>query len=782
MSKVITKIDSKLNEFFSKTRVIQKFKNNSENPLELKIYVIKKEGIIFSSFNCQIGESIKVKSKVIKKEKAEQKYTDSVASGNAAIFVSDDPTNENRIIINMGNILGKTEVIFISEFINSIEASQKYEFEIFRNLPIFQGKNDEIFENSELSGKINIKTKAEIINIEKKILMKDLKIIEEKYLNENKNDYLITYKIDKLPSFSWYNLDYIPSSKIYFDLNTNEPFALIQNSSLEENENNYFIQYKYKKEKLDNENESTNHPALFIFLVDQSGSMYDSIKIAVKALQLFIQSLPVGSYYQIIGFGSSFVKYDKIPKEYTKENIKESLKIIEKLDDSLGGTDIYSPLKDIYNSSESYDKINLPRNIFLLTDGEIEDKEKTLNLIENNNLKYTIYSIGIGDSFDEDLIKNAGIIGKGNYNFCKNLDNLNSIIASEINKATSSYVTDIKINTNLDDKNRIKNNNIPNILRDNEIINLYYIIKDINLDNIKIEINNRDIEENKNIKKNYEIIPEKIEKGEELSKLIINDYILNNKELTQDEKLKLALKYQIFTKDTSLFAEVELSEKISDEMKLKIIGDKENNVIKQLRKKYIEPEKCFFDMCIKEDCIIKECYEEKKDCFKKEESCMKKSYEIEEACSENDEDDYYDDDECEDDCGDGLIGSNYNHYEKESTKEEIIEKKEQQLEKEEIELNNKDNIMKMINTQDFIEGYWEENEYTKIVKVKYKNEFELLKRKSIDDKTAITILIIYFIDKEYSDLLADLLMIIKKAKIYIQKITKEKYENIIKEI
>ena len=24
--------------------------------------------------------------------------------------------------------------------------------------------------------------------------------------------------------------------------------------------------------------------------------------------------------------------------------------------------------------------------------------------------------------------------------------------------------------------------------------------------------------------------------------------------------------------------------------------------------------------------------------------------------------------------------------------------------------------MKMINTQDFIEGYWEENEYTKIVK------------------------------------------------------------------
>ena len=159
MSKVITEINSKVNEFLAKTKVTQKFTNTTENPLELKIYVFKKEGVIFSSFNCQIGDSIKVKSKVIKKEKAEQKYTDSVASGNAAIFVSNDPTNENRIIINMGNIPGKTDVLFISEFIQSIEASQKYEFEIFRNLPIFQGKNDEIYENSELSGKINIKTK-----------------------------------------------------------------------------------------------------------------------------------------------------------------------------------------------------------------------------------------------------------------------------------------------------------------------------------------------------------------------------------------------------------------------------------------------------------------------------------------------------------------------------------------------------------------------------------------------------------------------------------------------
>ena len=93
--------------------------------------------------------------------------------------------------------------------------------------------------------------------------------------------------------------------------------------------------------------------------------------------------------------------------------------------------------------------------------------------------------------------------------------------------------------------------------------------------------------------------------------------------------------------------------------------------------------------------------------------------------------------------------------------------------------------MKMINTQDFIDGFWEENEYTKIIKEKYQKEFNLLKalkNKNIDDKTALTILVLYFINKEHPELLADLIMIIKKGKIFIQKETKDNYENIIKEI
>ena len=89
----------------------------------------------------------------------------------------------------------------------------------------------------------------------------------------------------------------------------------------------------------------------------------------------------------------------------------------------------------------------------------------------------------------------------------------------------------------------------------------------------------------------------------------------------------------------------------------------------------------------------------------------------------------------------------------------------------------------MINTQDYIEGCWEENDFTKIIIEKYSKEYNKLrqiKEKNIDDKTALTILIIYFINKEHSELLPDLIMIFKKAKNFITKTTKNEYENLIK--
>ncbi len=237
---------------------------------------------------------------------------DSISSGNAAIFVKEE---FGEITINMGNIPPKEEVIFISEFISYINHSEVFQFEILRDLPIFKGK-DETFYNSKLKENIHIKTINKISNIAKDICMDGLKIKEEKFLNEEKNEYLFSYEIEELETY------YSKKSIIFFDTIYNGPLVFLQKSS-KLNEDTYIIQFNHNKEKSSEE----ISPALFIFLIDQSVSMDgERIEITKKALELFLQSLPSKSYYQLIGFGTEYIKYDVIPKEYTQENIEESLK------------------------------------------------------------------------------------------------------------------------------------------------------------------------------------------------------------------------------------------------------------------------------------------------------------------------------------------------------------------------------------------------------------------------------------------------------------------------
>ena len=384
MKKVNCEIETLVNEVFVKSIVTQNFINPYNKPLELKIGLRKEPNILFNSFQAKIGDSIIVKSKVINKEKATIKYTDAISSGNTAIFVAEDK-DKNIALINMGNIPPNEKVVFISEFLYFTKHTNYYEFEIFRKLPLFIKENSQRFP-SKLKETIHIQTKNKICIISKDINVEKLKIIEDKYLNEEKTEYLFVYEIEKTPHCYYRDVN---TSKIYFDTIYTEPKIFLQKSK-KMNEYNYIIQYKYKDIKSEGKDQKII-PNLFIFLIDQSGSMKGNrIEISKKALELFLQSLPAKSYYQLIGFGSYFVKYDETPKEYIPENIKKSLEIIKGLNAELGGTNIYGPLKSVYED-KIYDIIELKRKVFILTDGYVEERDKTLELIKKNNSMCNIY-------------------------------------------------------------------------------------------------------------------------------------------------------------------------------------------------------------------------------------------------------------------------------------------------------------------------------------------------------------------------------------------------------
>ena len=109
-------IESTINEYYGITKVKQTYKNDTENPLELEIILPLVNEIQFSKFTVLMNNQ-KIISKVLEKEKAEEKYTDAIAKGKTGIISSynDEKTNYS---INIGNLNPKSKIELTSEFIN----------------------------------------------------------------------------------------------------------------------------------------------------------------------------------------------------------------------------------------------------------------------------------------------------------------------------------------------------------------------------------------------------------------------------------------------------------------------------------------------------------------------------------------------------------------------------------------------------------------------------------------------------------------------------------------
>ncbi len=63
----------------------------------------------------------------------------------------------------------------------------------------------------------------------------------------------------------------------------------------------------------------------------------------------------------------------------------------------MGGTEILSPLIDIFKGIKSHE---MPRCIYLLTDGAVFNTEEVVKIIRKNNKKCQVNTFGIGSGAD----------------------------------------------------------------------------------------------------------------------------------------------------------------------------------------------------------------------------------------------------------------------------------------------------------------------------------------------------------------------------------------------
>ena len=793
-------ITSKVNEIFASTELTQYFTNPLENSIELTIFFPIKEEINLSKFEVSMDDQI-ILSKVMPKEKAEEKYNDAIASGNVGV-ISSYQEKQNVYSVNIGNLKPKKQIKLHSVFIQMIGTQDmSYEFSIMEKYPSFHYK--------ELNSDDQSKNKKIIANFEILTQSKITRLIAPFYNEEAKKNskYSVKYSPDykkaeieysklseeiKTNSFNKEVTSYNTSFSILFRTEKmNNPLLCAQYNP-EFKETAYSINYIYSSKNLKEipvpekpdedinisytakyeENVTNETPGLFIFLIDQSGSMYGKPNDLVKqALLLFLQSLPEKSYFQLIAFGSNFEKYNPKPVEYNKENVENATKIINKFDANLGGTNISGPLASIFKD-ECYSDINLSKNIFLLTDGDVDDREQCFNLISTNSGKFRTHSIGIGTGFDKVLIEKCGKLGKGTSSFVQEMEKINSVIIDVLNKSLRSYITDIKfefenykedINANI-----ISCSPINNFTYQNEVMNYSFILPGKKeLKDLKIKIVGKDpinlIESNVTFDNLIEL-----ENGEEMSKMIVGKALNNNEEFKKDEnkEITFAKKYQILSKNTSLFAEIINNESQQDKLikvELKEIQEKKEypsySYSSGLHSLYIlsddmDCERCY--CCCKASPIgfkAKKSSPLGSNFFGNLKNKIKGFFS---SSSSDEEDD-----------NDIIINKSSN---KNSSSSNNFKSNDSNN-------NNEVNYTDLIMSQDVIEGSWNENNETKklINKItsevfdKIKNKIISLKKGENENKIIYTILVIYFLKTKCTQNLNEYRLVINKANKFLAK-------------
>jgi len=181
----------------------------------------------------------------------------------------------------------------------------------------------------------------------------------------------------------------------------------------------------------------------FIFLLDRSGSMEgEKIKQAIDALIIFISSLPIGSKFNVLSFGSKYQLLFEKSVDYTNDTKNEAIKHVSSYRANLGGTEIEEPLVVIASKSLP-DSIN-ERVLILLTDGQVENTNNVIKFC-GNMANTRIFTVGVGRDADRNLVENVANVTNATSVFVNDFSKMSDYIVELLDSVNKQYITRPKL-------------------------------------------------------------------------------------------------------------------------------------------------------------------------------------------------------------------------------------------------------------------------------------------------------------------------------------------------
>ena len=405
------KLDISIANHLSTLTVDQDFLNNGSTPIECEYYFPVEKNSVVTALNILLPDGTVLTSQIEEQQKALESYQDALSQGNAAAIGKSE--DSDSMVVHVGNILPsqsvKIQIILISPISTD---SKSWKFSVPSEfLPILTGDSGQTY---PIEARIQIASLGDISDI------------------NSTWDFAWSLSDDKSSATGQINLALTPENSLsvtYKSSNMHTPTCIAQHKG-----EKFAAMISFIPLNTDGHNpdylEGTGE---FIFILDRSGSMNGNrMQLAKNAAVLFLKSLPVTSKFNIISFGTNAAKMFENSEITSTENINKAISLLEMMDATMGGTNIYNALSLIFEIDADH---QYPRNLFLITDGGETNSQDSLALIKEKKSACRIHGFGIQCSGKEaKFLSVAAKLGKGSAFFVNDIQELGKSVISALTK------------------------------------------------------------------------------------------------------------------------------------------------------------------------------------------------------------------------------------------------------------------------------------------------------------------------------------------------------------
>jgi Ca-activated chloride channel family protein len=188
---------------------------------------------------------------------------------------------------------------------------------------------------------------------------------------------------------------------------------------------------------------SGSTPSDITFVVDRSGSMEGtSIEEVRNALQLCLRSMIPGCRFNIVGFGTTYQALFQESRSYDEASLADASKHVAALAADLGGTEILSALNFVL---EQKPDPTLPRQIVVLTDGEVTNTDAVMALAKSHAARARIFTFGIGAGASQHLVNGLARAGGGTAEFIFPGERIEPKVMRQFGRLLSPAMTNVRI-------------------------------------------------------------------------------------------------------------------------------------------------------------------------------------------------------------------------------------------------------------------------------------------------------------------------------------------------